>query len=129
MPLSLQNCGLPPCRSPAQRPTVPLPPPQTERDPDFSDKVVAALGRNAHRTRVIVVCGVGGTLETAVTVASTGKVAHNDPDRAFGRESRALKACYELLKAKFSKVEFLKGGHGSWRHGGFPMDYGHADEE
>ncbi|KAL6769906.1 hypothetical protein ACKKBG_A32820 [Auxenochlorella protothecoides x Auxenochlorella symbiontica] len=101
----------------------------TERDPDFSDKVVAALGRNAHRTRVIVVCGVGGTLETAVTVASTGKVAHNDPDRAFGRESRALKACYELLKAKFSKVEFLKGGHGSWRHGGFPMDYGHADEE
>ena len=28
----------------------------------------------------------------------SGKVFKSDPDRAFGRESRSLKACYELYE-------------------------------
>lgn len=63
---------------------------------------------------VIVSCAVGGTLDTMVRVASTGKSA-KDPDRAFGRETRSLKACYELLTAGYSGVVHLKGGLSQWR--------------
>lgn len=62
---------------------------------------------------VIIACAVGGTLDTVVRVASTGKSA-SDPDRAFGRETRSLKACYELLNAGYSNVVHLKGGLSSW---------------
>ena len=30
----------------------------------------------------------------------SGKVYKSDPDRAFGRESRSLKACYELYEVR-----------------------------
>ncbi len=30
----------------------------------------------------------------------SGKVFKSDPDRAFGRESRSLKACYELYEVR-----------------------------
>jgi hypothetical protein len=57
---------------------------------------------------------VGGTLDTVVRVASTGKSA-KDPDRAFGRETRSLKACYELMTAGYTGVIHLKGGLSQWR--------------
>lgn len=34
----------------------------------------------------------------------SGKVFKTDPDREFGRESRSLKACYELFEVKAKLV-------------------------
>jgi hypothetical protein len=65
-----------------------------------------------HRSQVIVMCATGGTLKTVInrTSGAAGSAAnptgkgrvkvknYNDPERAFGRESRSLKACYELLQ-------------------------------
>jgi hypothetical protein len=62
---------------------------------------------------------VGGTLDTVVRVASTGKQA-KDPDRSFGRETRSLKAVYELMSAGYSNVLHLKGGLSQWRCGAAP---------
>lgn len=36
----------------------------------------------------------------------SGKVFKSDPDRAFGRESRSLKACYELYEVGPHHMEF-----------------------
>ena len=63
---------------------------------------------------VVIACAVGGTLDTVVRVASTGKQA-KDPDRSFGRETRSLKAVYELMGAGYSNVLHLKGGLSQWR--------------
>ena len=65
---------------------------------------------------VIIACAVGGTLDTVVRVASTGKQA-KDPDRSFGRETRSLKAVYELMSAGYSNLLHLKGGLSQWRCG------------
>lgn len=35
----------------------------------------------------------------------SGKVFKTDPDRAFGRESRSLKACYELYEVCLQHLE------------------------
>lgn len=43
-----------------------------------------------------IVLIAGGTLKTTV---STKKKTFSDPDRGFGKESRSLKACYELIQA------------------------------
>lgn len=91
----------------------------TERDPDFLENFQAAVKNK--RTQVIVTCTVGGTLDTVVRVKSTGKSAR-DPDRAFGRETRSLKACYELMQAGYSNVVHLKGGLSSWRFNGYPTE-------
>lgn len=95
----------------------------TERDPDFVKNVEKAVGNK--RKKLILMCTIGGTLDTVVRVASTGKKTETDKDRSFGRESRSLKACYELMKAGFTDVVHLKGGLGDWRHLGYPM----ADDE
>jgi rhodanese-related sulfurtransferase len=95
----------------------------TERDPGFAAAAAAAVGGNK-RKRVVVMCAVGGTLDTVVRVASTGKVTATDRDRSFGRETRSLKACYELLKAGFTDVVHLQGGLQEWRYKGYPL----ADE-
>ena len=44
---------------------------------------------------------MGGSLENQVTVQKRPGYAKTfeDPDRAFGRESRSLKACFEMLEA------------------------------
>ena len=91
----------------------------TERDPDFIKNIEKAVGNK--RKKIIVMCTIGGTLDTVVRVASTGKKTETDKDRAFGRESRSLKACYELMKAGFGDVVHLKGGLGDWRYEGYPM--------
>lgn len=70
-----------------------------------------------HPPEVIVACSVGGTLDTIVRVAANGKSA-KDPDRSFGRETRSLKAAYELLQAGYSNVVHLQGGLSSWRYNG-----------
>jgi hypothetical protein len=50
----------------------------------------------------------------------------DDLDRSFGRESRALKACYELLLEGWragngGNMVFLAGGTQQWRYQGLPM--------
>jgi hypothetical protein len=42
-------------------------------------------------------CAIGGTLDTTVSYRREKKI-FADPERQFGRESRALKAAYELLQ-------------------------------
>ena len=59
----------------------------TERDPAFLESVAAAT-RGDKRRRVVVMCAVGGTLDTVTRVASTGKTCSTDKDRAFGRQGR-----------------------------------------
>ncbi len=48
----------------------------------------------------------------------------NDEDRAFGRESRGLKAAYELLQCgwRSNNMVFMLGGVQQWRHEGLPME-------
>ncbi|KAL4458437.1 hypothetical protein ABPG75_013302 [Micractinium tetrahymenae] len=91
----------------------------TERDPDFLANMEKAIKNK--RQQIIVACAVGGTLETVVRVASTGKSA-KDPDRSFGRETRSLKACYELMQAGYTNVVHLKGGLSNWRYNGYPTE-------
>jgi hypothetical protein len=68
------------------------------------------------------VCDIGGTLSTKVEVAHKKKDYEvKDPDRAFGRESRSLKAAHALLMAGFNNLAHLEGGLQQWRHQGFPM--------
>jgi hypothetical protein len=43
------------------------------------------------------VCDIGGTLDTTVSYRREKKI-YADPERQFGRESRSLKAAYELLQ-------------------------------
>ena len=61
-----------------------------EREPDFAKKVIEQLGQDA---KIIVACDIGGTLTT--TVKSSGK-EYDDPERAFGRESRCGAAARQL---------------------------------
>ncbi|KAK9803685.1 hypothetical protein WJX72_012000 [[Myrmecia] bisecta] len=91
----------------------------TERDPEFQAKALELLDKNQ---KVIVYCGLGGTLHVGVKPWAPGRRAYNDPDRAFGRESRSLKACHELILAGFTDVIHLEGGLGQWRHEGFPTE-------
>merc|ERR1712139_553877 len=65
-----------------------------ERNPDFAAMALERLPRN---TPIIVACDRGGSLESTVKKEkSGGRVKeYADPDRAFGIESRALKAAYE----------------------------------
>lgn len=93
----------------------------TERDPDFIENVNALVKKNK-RKKIIVMCNIGGTLDTVIRVASTGKLTKTDKDRSFGRESRSLKACYELLRAGYTNVVHLEGGLSEWRYKGYPLD-------
>ena len=92
----------------------------TERDPDFIENVNNLVNGNK-RKKIIVMCNIGGTLDTVVRVASTGKLTKTDKDRSFGRESRSLKACYELMRAGYGNVLHLEGGFADWRYKGFPI--------
>ena len=71
---------------------------------------------------VIVACTIGGTLETEVKrETSMRKTSFKDPDRAFGRESRSLKAAYELIGLGYTNIAHLEGGIAMWRHKDMPM--------
>lgn len=103
----------------------------TERNPNFAADAEAAVlaspngaGKRGKRSRVYLMCGPGGTMER---IARTTKLAAGsneaytkefaDPDRAFGRESRSLKACYELLTEDkgWTDVRHVKEGLSAWR--------------
>ena len=92
----------------------------TERDPGFVENVRKLVPNK--NTKVIVMCSIGGTLETVVKVASTGKVNKNDLDRTYGRESRSLKAIYELKRAGYKNVVHMEGGLSEWRYNGLPLE-------
>ena len=70
-----------------------------ESDPDFGAKAAAQLEK---RKKVIVYCGRGGTIKTGFGNAKTGKFFKDDPERAFGIESRSLKACHELFEVRLA---------------------------
>ncbi|EIE21109.1 hypothetical protein COCSUDRAFT_17882, partial [Coccomyxa subellipsoidea C-169] len=67
-------------------------------------------------------CGRGGTIKTGFGNEKTGKFFKDDPERAFGIESRSLKACHELFEAGFKDVLHLEGGLSQWRHEGYPIE-------
>lgn len=92
----------------------------TERDPDFVENV-RKIAPNKN-TKIIVMCSIGGTLETVIKVASTGKVNKNDLDRTYGRESRSLKAVYELKRAGYKNIVHMEGGLSDWRFNGLPLE-------
>jgi len=89
----------------------------TERNPNFADEALEKLPKNK---KIIVACSIGGTLVTTRSATMKNKV-YADPERAFGRESRSLKACYELYQAGFKQISHLDGGVQQWRYQGFPM--------
>jgi len=61
---------------------------------------------------------MGGSMETKIE--SNKKrykdKGYEDVDKSFGRESRSLKACFELINAGFSDVKHLKGGFSTWKY-------------
>eukprot|EP00466_Bigelowiella_natans_P001480 jgi/Bigna1/89643/estExt_fgenesh1_pg.C_530017 len=89
----------------------------TERDPEFPQKVLEAVGGEKDRPLVLY-CGMGGSMETKIE--SNKKrykdKGYEDVDKSFGRESRSLKACFELINAGFSDVKHLKGGFSTWKY-------------
>ena len=71
--------------------------PAAERNDDFRQEALNQLPKDK---AIIVYCGLGGTIQTGTKpVKLSGKSFKDDPDRQFGRETRALKACYELFEA------------------------------
>ncbi|PNH05586.1 Rhodanese-like domain-containing protein 14, chloroplastic, partial [Tetrabaena socialis] len=97
----------------------------TERDPDYGAKAKAALKKNQ---KVLLMCAIGGTLDTLVDLRKGVKKPIRDPERAFGRESRSLKAAYELINEGWSSsnVFWVEGGLQQWRFQGLPTE---GDEE
>jgi len=94
----------------------------TERDPDYVENVTAAVGKNQ---KLLLMCAIGGTLKTGVNLRPDkypGGI--DDPERAFGRESRALKAAYELVQGGWNvnNLRFVEGGFQQWRHRGLPVE-------
>lgn len=101
----------------------------TERNPDFEADALAALGSNKRR-KLILYCSLGGTLTVGMPpwAPDRKKSFKDDPERAFGRESRSLKACYELLEAGWQDVVHMEGGLPQWRYEGKPVERGAPDE-
>lgn len=88
----------------------------TERNPTFVEDAEKAAGG---RSKVILICGLGGTMKTTV---STAKKTFADPEKGFGKESRSLKGCYELLKVGFTEVYHVEGGLSQWKYDGLEME-------
>ncbi|KAG2425186.1 hypothetical protein HXX76_013940 [Chlamydomonas incerta] len=93
----------------------------TERDPGFGDKALAMLKKNQ---KVLLMCAIGGTLDTLVDLRKGVKKPIRDPERAFGRESRSLKAAYELINAGWDakNIYWVEGGLQQWRFRGLPTE-------
>ena len=91
----------------------------TERNPNFADDARKTLGEESRM--IIVACMMGGSLTTEVSRKRKNMKSFKDPERAFGRESRSLKAAYELMQAGYENIAHLEGGIAMWRHKGLPM--------
>lgn len=93
----------------------------TERDPNYAQTVIKTLGKKGQK--VMLMCSIGGTLKTGVNLRPD-KYPNGiqDPDRDFGRESRCLKAAYELMEGGWnsSNLVFIEGGLSQWRFDGYP---------
>jgi len=92
----------------------------TERNPEFVEDARKTLG--SKNKKIILMCAVGGTLDTNVSYRREKKI-FADPERQFGRESRSLKAAYELLEGGWSvnNMKHLEGGFQQWRYQGYPL--------
>lgn len=84
-----------------------------ERDPDYQK---TALERLDKKQKIVMMCSIGGTIKTGTQPwgdpANPSRKAQkkfDDPERAFGRESRSLKACHELIKVGLTRVNIPKG--------------------
>lgn len=93
----------------------------TERNPDFVEAAIAAVGGEKSK-QVIVYCSIGGTLKTFVERKGPKAKKFNDPERLFGRQSRSLKAIYELQEAGFTDVVHMKDGLNEWMHLDLPIE-------
>eukprot|EP00798_Chlamydomonas_sp_ICE-L_P021342 gene21342-28277_t len=121
-----------------------------ERDPDYTAKALAQVKKNQ---KIIVMCSIGGTLDTLLRLRPDKKPnGTKDPERNFGRESRSLKACHELIFKggwdannlnqsndvinysqggwdannggwNANNVRFLEGGFQQWRFQDFDIEY------
>lgn len=76
---------------------------------------------------VLLMCSVGGSMQTEIKFR---RGTFSDPERSFGRESRSLKAAYELLSAAeqngrlgwtADNVAHVEGGLAQWRFEGLPV--------
>ncbi len=75
--------------------------PAAERNDDFRQDALNQLPKDK---AIIVYCGLGGTIQTGTKpVKLSGKTFKDDPDRQFGRETRSLKACFELFEASLQE--------------------------
>ncbi|XP_024518495.1 rhodanese-like domain-containing protein 14, chloroplastic isoform X2 [Selaginella moellendorffii] len=91
----------------------------TERNPEFVEKALDAVNGDKNK-KVIVLCSIGGTLLTYVERTGPKAKKFKDPERFFGRQSRSLKAAYELQEAGFTNVFHLQGGFNEWIHRDLP---------
>lgn len=89
----------------------------TARNLTFAEDVEKAVPKGK-RGKVIVACSTGGSMKTVVK-ARRGDFY--DKERSFGRESRSLKAAYELMTNGFRDVVHLEDGYGGWRVAGKPL--------
>eukprot|EP00250_Pteridium_aquilinum_P024841 c29683_g1_i1 orf=126-995(-) len=92
----------------------------TERNPLFIEKALEAVGGDKTK-KVVVMCSIGGTLQTFVERKGPKAKKFADPERMFGRQSRSLKAAYELQEAGFANVYHLKDGVNEWIHLDLPI--------
>lgn len=73
--------------------------------------------------KIIVACGIGGTLSTDVKVAHKVKTYKvKAAERMYGRESRSLKAAHALYKAGFKNLRHMNGGLQQWKYQGYPLE-------
>mmetsp|Transcript_30908 Transcript_30908/g.67517 ORF Transcript_30908/g.67517 Transcript_30908/m.67517 type:complete len:162 (-) Transcript_30908:894-1379(-) len=101
----------------------------TERNPRFIEEVQAKIPKNK---QVMIICGSGGYMYTVVKTSSGsvgkygGRIKEKtfaDPERAFGKESRSLKAAYELItNGGYKKVLHVEGGLNVWRSEDYPLE-------
>jgi len=101
----------------------------TERNPRFLEEVQEKIPTDK---QIILICATGGYMYTVVktTSGNAGKYGgrikektYADPERAFGKESRSLKAAYELITyGGYKKVAHVDGGLNAWRSNDYPLE-------
>ena len=90
----------------------------TKKNENFSEDAKKALGEE--KRTIIVVCSVGGSLETEVTKEKSGDT-YVDSQRAFGRDSQSLRAAKALMDAGYTNMAHLEGGLAAWKAEGLPV--------
>eukprot|EP00887_Chlorella_sp_A99_P006408 scaffold3.g6408.t1 len=113
-----------PERAPAQVVMASIAQKATEREPAFAANVERVVG--GKRKKIVVMCSSGARPPSAPLPSSPrdslALPLHPalPPHRQFGRETRSLKACYELMQAGFSDVLHMDGGLSGWRFDNLP---------